>query len=39
LFEKDGINRDIKDNDGYTALWWAEKNGHEGVVKILNART
>jgi ankyrin repeat protein len=38
LLTKDSIDRDIKDNGGQTALWWARKNGHESVVEILNAR-
>jgi ankyrin repeat protein len=39
LLAKDGINRDIDDTDGHTALWWAEKNGHEEVAKILKDTT
>ena len=32
---KNGRDPDLKDVNGWTPLWWAAKNGHEAVVKLL----
>jgi ankyrin repeat protein len=34
LLEKQ-VDMEIQDNDGWTALMWAARNGHEGVVQRL----
>jgi ankyrin repeat protein len=34
LLEK-GAELETKDYHGQTPLWWAAKNGHEAVVKLL----
>ena len=35
LLASDKVDRDIKENDGWTSLSWAAENGHEVVVKLL----
>jgi ankyrin repeat protein len=35
LAVRDDVGVDSKDNDTQTPLWWAARNGHEGVVKLL----
>ena len=38
LLEK-GASVDPKNRFGQTPLWWAAKNGHEAVVKLLKSKT
>jgi ankyrin repeat protein len=38
LFDTDKADPDTKDKYGRTPLWWAPREGHEAVVKLLNAR-
>ncbi len=32
---QEGVNKDLQDNDGYTALIWAAKNGHYYAMRII----
>jgi serine/threonine-protein phosphatase 6 regulatory ankyrin repeat subunit B len=32
---EEGVDVNVVDNDGYTALWWAYQNGHTEVVELL----
>jgi ankyrin repeat protein len=38
LLAKKGVDLDSKDEYGQTPLWWAARNGHEVVVKLLQSR-
>jgi ankyrin repeat protein len=35
LLETGKVEADSKDQDDWTPLWWAAKNGHDAVVKLL----
>jgi ankyrin repeat protein len=39
LLLKRGAQADAIDNQGYTASWWANTNGHSGIVEMLEAAT
>ena len=38
LIEKDGIDINAEDEDGWTPLTLAVENGHEAIVQLLNSQ-
>jgi ankyrin repeat protein len=38
LVERDDVEADSKDEDGWTPLSWAARRGHEGIVELLRSK-
>jgi ankyrin repeat protein len=38
LLTEDAVDSNARDCNGQTPLWWAAKNGHKAVAKLLQSR-